>query len=84
MFEFSKLSIFISQRLALHQNGAEFRQNYNVNVKSSLSTIHKVVLSRTFSIFVKSNPKGSNVYIIAALCHIKAALSYLNAALMQH
>ena len=84
MFKFSKIVNFHLSKTGLTSKWGRISPELQWKRDIKSIYIHKVVLSRTFSIFVKSNPKGSNVYIIAALCHIKAALSYLNAALMQH
>ena len=42
----SKLSIFVAQRLALHQNGVEFRQLSIGDIRISLATPYDVVRRR--------------------------------------
>ena len=41
-----ELSIFVVQRLALHQNGVEFRQQFNGVVRTSLSALYDNVRRR--------------------------------------
>ena len=42
-----KLSIFVAQRLALYQNGVEFRQLSIGDIRISLATLYDVVRRRT-------------------------------------
>ena len=41
-----KLSIFVVQKLALHQNGVEFRQQSIGDIRSSVATLYDVVRRR--------------------------------------
>ena len=57
-----KLSILIVQKLALHQNGVEFRQQFNGAIRTSLTAPHDDVRRRArlkTLIFFFLNPSHS-------------------------
>ena len=62
-----KLSILIVQKLALHQNGVEFRQQFNGAIRTSLTAPYNDVQRRTrlkTLIFFFFNPSHSSCRVV--------------------